>query len=108
VDDDPAGAWEALRDGVQGALDEERGGGELQKAVGRFGIGDVLVHTWDLARAAGLDEHLDPDEVHRLLQALSAVDLQSIRDEGQMGPAIAVPETADEQTRLLAITGRQP
>ena len=108
TDDDPAGAWEALRAGMEAALDEERGGADLQDAVERFCIGDVLVHTWDLARAAGLDERLDPGEVHRQWLALDSVDLQSIRDEGQMGPAVDVPDDADEQTRLLAVTGRQP
>ena len=71
---------------MQAALDEERGGADLQHAVERFCIGDVLVHTWDLARAAGLDERLDPDEVHRQWLALGSIDLQSIRDDGTDGP----------------------
>ena len=29
-------------------------------------VGDILVHTWDLARATGQDETLDPDEVQRI------------------------------------------
>ena len=32
-----------------------------------FFLGDILVHTWDVARAAGLDETLDQDEVTAML-----------------------------------------
>lgn len=108
TNEDPAGAWQTLSDGVQAALDEERGGAGLQGAVELFVLGDVLIHTWDLAHAAGLDDHLDPDEVHRQWQMLGAIDLQSLRDAGQMGPAVEVPDDADEQTKLIAITGRRP
>ena len=75
VDDDPAGAWRALDAAFRSGLgDAEVCARELEfgpagrhtweGAVATFCIGDVLVHTWDLARATGLDETLDPDEVH--------------------------------------------
>ena len=35
---------------------------------------DVLIHTWDLARAAGLDETLDPAEVRRLYAFMQPMD----------------------------------
>src|SRR3954454_3447595 len=64
VDEDPAAAWAAARDGVLAALDDpavaEReydspmGTTTLERTIGMFGVGDVLVHTWDLARATGL------------------------------------------------------
>lgn len=31
-----------------------------------FGIAEILIHTWDLARVTGLHETLDPDEVQDL------------------------------------------
>jgi hypothetical protein len=34
-------------------------------------LSDVVVHTWDLARGAGLDETLEPSEVQRLLAGMS-------------------------------------
>jgi hypothetical protein len=40
--------------------------------------GDVLVHTWDLARATGLDERLDPEEVHRATSPWVGVDDSSL------------------------------
>jgi hypothetical protein len=38
----------------------------LDQAIDRFVLGDVLVHTWDLARATGQDETLDAAEVERM------------------------------------------
>ena len=68
---------------------------------------DVLIHTWDLARATGLDETLDPDEVQGMADAMEPMD-QMLRDSGHFGPRVPVPDDADEQTKLLAFTGRQP
>jgi uncharacterized protein (TIGR03086 family) len=117
VDDDPVAAWTALDDGLQAALDDtevaarrfEVRGEEhsIEQAIGRFVLGDVLIHTWDLARATGLDERLDPDEVH-----VMALELEGLGDlleqSGQYGRRVEVPDDADEQTKVLASTGRQP
>jgi len=115
VDEDPAGAWQALNDTIQAALDNpaiaarefdmRMGRYTVEDAVATFCIGDVLVHTWDLARATGLDEALDPDEVHRLVEAMEPID-DLLRQSGQYGPRVEVPGDADEQTRLIAFTGR--
>ena len=117
VDDDPAGAWAALDRALQGWLDDPAVAGRrfdtpmgrrsVDQAVDTFCTGDVLVHTWDLARATGLDESLDADEVHRLLAGMEPVD-DLLRESGHYGPRVAVPDDADEQTRLIAFTGRQP
>src|SRR4051794_20323023 len=67
VGDDPAGAWRALDTGVQSVLDDpatatrrfrhDRAGEHaLDDAIGMFFLNDVLIHTWDLARATGQDE----------------------------------------------------
>jgi uncharacterized protein (TIGR03086 family) len=118
VDDDPVGAWLTLDGGLQGLLDdpetpardffnEHTGHHPLDEAIGMFILGDVLVHTWDLARAVGLDETLDSDEVHAmLLEVEPMVDVLS--ESGQYGVPVAVAADASEQTRLLALTGRSP
>ena len=120
VDDDPAAAWAVVQRAIQGALDDPAvaqrvadcgppGRLSLEAAVDMTCTPDVLIHTWDLARAVGLDERLDPDEVHRQVQALDAlppgVD-EAMRSSGHYGPRVAVPAGADEQTRLLAFMGR--
>lgn len=117
VDEDPVGAWLAASDTVQAVLDDpERAQREVETPVGRlaakqvvarFGVSDLLVHTWDLARATGLDERLDPDEVHRVFEAMKP-NGDMMRAGGAFGPEVEVPDDADEQTRFLAFTGRRP
>jgi uncharacterized protein (TIGR03086 family) len=117
VDDDPVGAWLTARWALQDALDDPEvagteydnaamgGRGTLEQAVDRFANLDVLVHTWDLARAAGVDERLDPVEVHRAFAAVGPMD-DMLRSSGACAPKLEPPPGADEQTRLLAFLGR--
>jgi uncharacterized protein (TIGR03086 family) len=118
VDEDPVGAWRQLNDALQALLDdpdtaaraftnEHTGSHRLDEAIGQFILGDVLVHTWDLARATGLDEHLDADEVRGMLEGIEPMG-DTLSQSGHYGPRVAVPQDAHEQTRLLAFTGRQP
>jgi uncharacterized protein (TIGR03086 family) len=117
VDEDPAGAWHALDAMVRAAFadpaiadaerDNHMGRSTFAQTFDMIGTTDVFFHTWDLARATGLDETLDPDEVHRLFEAMEPMD-QMLRESGQYGPRVAVPDDADEQTKLLAFIGRQP
>jgi hypothetical protein len=65
---------------------------------------DLVVHGWDLARATGQDEQLDPAEVRRVLEATAGMGAL-IRGGGAFGPPVEVPEDADEQTRMLAHLG---
>ncbi len=69
---------------------------------------DVLIHTWDLARATGQDEKLDPD----LVEACSAMFLPEMPERGRaagiVGSAVDVGDDAPPQDRLLAAMGRQP
>jgi uncharacterized protein (TIGR03086 family) len=114
---DPAGAWHALDRAIQTALDNvevatsERdtpmGRSSFEQTIDTICTPDILIHTWDLARATGLDETLDPDEVHRFVEGMEPLD-QVLRDSGHYGPRVPVPDDADEQTRLIAFVGRQP
>ncbi|HUR23081.1 MAG TPA: TIGR03086 family metal-binding protein [Acidimicrobiales bacterium] len=117
VDDDPVEAWLALRDGLQAMLDDpEVASQEYDMPMGRMNVADamdmictndVFLHTWDLARAAGLDETLDPDEVHTMLEGMEPMD-DLLRTSGHYGPRVEVAADADEQTRLIAFIGRRP
>ena len=117
VDEDPVGAWVGVSDALQAAVDDPEiaarefdmrvGRYTVEDAVATFCIGDVLVHTWDLARATGLDETLDSDEVHRLFEGMEPID-DLLRQSGQYGPRVDVPDDADEQAKLIAFTGRRP
>ena len=117
VEDDPVGAWEALAGGLQAALDNPTVAGSefdsragrhtVEGAIGLFILPDILIHTWDLARATGLDETLDTGEVRDLLAGMEPHD-EMLRQSGHYGPRIEVPADADEQTKLIAFTGRRP
>jgi uncharacterized protein (TIGR03086 family) len=114
---DPVAAWTALRKDLQDVLDDparadrpcDAPGGPMTVgvAIDQFITNDVFLHTWDLARAAGLDETLDPDEVHRLLIDMEPAD-EMLRESGHFGPRVEVPDGADEQAKLLAFIGRRP
>jgi uncharacterized protein (TIGR03086 family) len=77
----------------------------FEQAVDRFGGPDLVIHAWDLARATGLDERLDPDDVHAVFEAMQPMD-EMMRGSGSFGPKLEPPPGADEQTRLLAFMGR--
>jgi len=69
------------------------------------------VHTWDLARAMGLEEQLDPGDVHRMYEELTGRDQAmqvAMRRPDVYGPPIELPPGGTEQDRLLAFTGRDP
>jgi uncharacterized protein (TIGR03086 family) len=114
---DPVAAWETARDAILAALDDPSVAGReyespmgpttLERTVGMFGVGDVLVHTWDVARAVGLDDRLDPEEVHRIYEVMAANE-EMMRGGTAFGPRVDVPDDADEQTKLIAFSGRRP
>ncbi|OBA77031.1 TIGR03086 family protein [Mycobacterium sp. 1554424.7] len=67
---------------------------------------DVLIHTWDLARATGQDERLDAD----LVEACAAMFLPEMpkrgREAGIVGAEVPLGDGASAQDRLLAAMGR--
>jgi uncharacterized protein (TIGR03086 family) len=118
VDDDPVGAWRVQTDAVQALLDDPATAGRrhdlphlgpmpLGQAVDRIYTADVFLHRWDLARATGQDETLDPDTCAEMLDGMLAMD-EAMRRSGHYGPRVEVPDDADVQTRLLAFIGRTP
>lgn len=74
-----------------------------------FRIGDLTIHTWDLARAIGADESLPDSLVERAWAGFEpmAPVIGSIGVFGA-GPSGTVGEGAALQTRLLDLVGRRP
>jgi uncharacterized protein (TIGR03086 family) len=118
VDENPVSAWRTMSDGVQAVLDDPASAdkklvnphfGEvaLPMAIAQFFTNDVFMHTWDLARATGQDETLDPQRCAALLDQMQPLD-DLLRSSGQYGPKGDVPDDADAQTTLLAFIGRTP
>jgi uncharacterized protein (TIGR03086 family) len=113
-DEDIVAAWNEARESFLTALP----GGDLsmqvpgpfgpmpaEQVIGRLVSTDVLVHTWDLARAVGGDEALDQDAVAGAYSGLKPMDAM-IRMPGVFGPKIEV-EGADLQTEFLSFLGRR-
>jgi uncharacterized protein (TIGR03086 family) len=68
---------------------------------------DVGVHTWDLARAIGADESLDPNVVAFALMLQDT--FQEGRETGSFAPPPGeAPADRSAQGRLLHLVGRQP
>ena len=118
VDDDPIGAWQAHVDAVQALLDDPAtaeltlsnrhiGQLPLDRAIDQFYTSDVFMHTWDLARATGQDDRLDPEFCALLLAGMEPLE-DVIRSSGQYGPRVPVKDDADTQAKLLAFIGRDP
>ncbi len=117
VDVDPAKAWGHLNNQIVAVLDASdiatrafdhprAGEHPLAEAIDRFILGDVLIHTWDLSRATGLDEHLDDTMVNEMLIGLEPM-ADVLVQSGHYGPRVPIAVEADPQSKLLALTGRR-
>ena len=75
----------------------------------RVRVVDLVVHGWDLLRAAELDETLDPDVAAGvvLLVQPHLDDMLAFGAYGA-GPSGALPADASPQSRLLDWFGRRP
>jgi len=118
VDDDPLGAWRSQTAAVQSLLDDPAsadrvhdfphiGTMSLGQAIGMIYTGDVFLHRWDLARATGQDETLDPVKCAEMLAGMRPME-DAMRQSGHYGPRVDAPADADVQTQLLTFIGRTP
>jgi hypothetical protein len=78
-----------------------------------FLIGDLLIHSWDLARSIRVDDTLPADVVAATTDGLHHVPPDLLRGanplgQKRMGPAVQVSEDASAQDKMLAFTGRRP
>jgi uncharacterized protein (TIGR03086 family) len=116
ADEDPKQAWDAacraireITEDPEAAAKEMDGPAGKMPAgeiIGRFVAMDVLVHTWDLARAIGADERLDEDSVRQAYEALKPMDAM-IRLPNVFGPKLEPPVGADLQAEFLYFLGRR-
>jgi len=115
---DPQAAWAIVRDRMQQALDTPDeaehaydgffGRTTLAASVDQFYSMDLVIHAWDLARAAGVKEfeEIPADEIDEVTAALAPLG-DNMRQPGVFGPEVPVPADADAQTKLLAVVGRK-
>jgi uncharacterized protein (TIGR03086 family) len=117
----PGDDWETIREAFAVHLAdpsnlagtaEEFAGIPKQELAG-FLIGDLLIHTWDLARSIGADETLPPAAVEATMAGLHHVPPELLRGHNPLGqammaPAVEIADDASLQDRMLAFTGRRP
>lgn len=114
--DDPVAAWRHTRDAMQDLLDDpERANTSYEGMFGpttvaatadQFLALDLVVHGWDIARGAGLDDTIPAEDVADLLPMVQQLG-DNLRRPGVCGPEVPVPDDADDQTRLLGLLGRR-
>ena len=98
--EDPKAAWEEASRAIEEiTADPEALAKEIDGPTGKMPAGeiidrfvtmDLLVHTWDLARTVGADEHLDEGAVRRAYEELKPMDAM-IRRPNVFGPKLEPP-----------------
>lgn len=116
--EDPAGAYEASAREIvaafdlPGALDRAypvRIGDVPGPVMVRLRLIDTIVHLWDLGRATGEGEELDPELVAAADQAARATMSAAARGPGRpFGNEVVIDPDAPPEHRLVAFLGRQP
>ena len=109
-EDDPAGRWtataSAIGPAVEVASSADLDAVDLDGALPAL-MGELVIHTWDLAKAIGVDPDLDPD-----LCAISYGSMRSheeqVRSSGLFAAAVPIDDSADPASRLIAFVGRDP
>jgi len=72
-------------------------------------MSDLVVHGWDLARALGLPEELDPELVTESIAVFGELaENPAAADFFGPGAGRTLPEGASDQSRLLDMVGRRP
>ncbi|TDB84827.1 TIGR03086 family protein [Actinomadura sp. 7K534] len=114
--EDPVASWRTVRARMTAELGPGALGRRIGLATGRevtlrefleeYPL-ELLVHTWDLARATGQSVVFDADLVGPALVTARRL-APGGRAAGQVGPERPLPEDADDQARLLALFGRDP
>jgi uncharacterized protein (TIGR03086 family) len=68
---------------------------------------DLLVHAWDLAKGLDVTIQLDPAACKAVYEYITP-HAASWQEGGFFARPVTVPKNADVQTKLIALTGRDP
>jgi uncharacterized protein (TIGR03086 family) len=105
--DDPRARWQLTYDALAAAFESGRATQLDEYRLMPNLTRDVLVHTWDLARAVGADDRLNPGWCELFYSRLPE-DPQALAAPGIFGAPVMVGDDIDAQARLLARLGRDP
>ena len=104
---DPDARWEVTVDALFEALDGPDALTTAREQLVGVLTTDVLVHTWDLARAIGVDVTLDPRLCEIGLERAVA-NLGKLESSGMFASPVSVAADAPVAERLLGVFGRDP
>jgi uncharacterized protein (TIGR03086 family) len=112
---DPQADWAKARDKALEALDQPHvlhkvantffGPMPVENFIAFMG-GDLLIHTWDLARTGKVDERLDPALCKAVMALWKTLPAPMLRSPGVFGPVVPATKGADAQTKMLNFVGR--
>lgn len=128
VAEDPLGAFRAARADIEAVLGDpdlatveaetHNGAMTIERHIDEVVSDDIVLHSWDLARATGQDDAMHPADLERLWAAIRAIPpelMEQYRTPGAFGPGVEVfgpevkvPDDAPLQHRLLGLIGRDP
>ena len=106
LSDDPVADFEAVRSDMLGAYAEPGAIDKTGPALG-VAVSDLLVHSWDVARATGQDETM-PDGLATAAYEMVHGKFTDEQRKGIFKPEVPLGDDASPQDRLLAYTGRDP
>lgn len=118
-DDDPVAVWDRYRDAAFDAVRDDDirhqpsmspWGHETIEAFLPMVTADAVIHTWDLATAAGLPHHIDPGLAVMGLAEMQGEERDNGKNFRQRGVMSAAVDVAgdDAVDALLAFSGRAP
>lgn len=108
--------WAARTADIQAILDDPElasreltegpfAGMTVERVLAQFYVPDVYMHTFDLARGAGVQPEMDPAHARELLAGLKS--FPGLRESGQFGIEYAT-DSDDPVVQLMAYIGRDP
>ena len=123
VEEDPLAAFASARADIEALLDDPAtAASEVATPAGRLSVeqhidqvvsADMVVHGWDLARATGQDDTIDPAEIAAMWPGVQqipdgcAFPAPSVPASSSSGPRSG-PHDAPLQHRVLGLLGRDP
>jgi uncharacterized protein (TIGR03086 family) len=105
--DDPAARWAVTVEALFAALDKPDALDEKMSSMLGVLTTDVLVHTWDLAKATGNDVDLDP-ELCEIGYERAQQNLDKFAMSEMFASPVEVRDDASIQDKLLGVFGRDP
>jgi uncharacterized protein (TIGR03086 family) len=95
---DKADAWDGMT---------QVGGVDLPGDVcGLVGLGELVLHGWDLAQATGQPAAFEGPELEPLFVTVSGFAEAGV--EGLFGPSVAIADRAPMLDRIVGVSGRDP